>query len=211
MAAIQSRWGRWLIHGLSGLSILLLLIWLAAIALMLSQASDYAAELAARPAPSPDDRVLSGTVELSDPGRQGADDVAAPFGWVIGQTPCARVLAQVPDSSQDAPGKWVSVGGQGVAALGVPGMLRLAVGCNTEDIVERVLLRFYKDRNGLVRMQAMAHELDARYRVAQTPDPADQVKDGEGLFGAWRADNAVIRMTYHAMDRSFWLEYADPP
>ena len=210
MAAIESRWGRWLIHSLSCLSVLFLLVWLAAMASMLSQASDYAAELAARPVPSLDDRVLSGTVELSGPVRQGTDGVAAPFGWIIGRTPCARVLAQVPDSSQSAPGEGISVGGQGMAALGVSGLLHLFVGCNAEDIVERVSLRFYKDRDDLVHMQAMAHELDARYRVVQTQVPADRVKDGEGLFGAWRADNAVIRMTYHAMDRSFWLEYVDP-
>lgn len=113
----------------------------------LSEANTYLSKISAQPAPSLDDQVLSGRIELAGPVRQGTDGIAAPFGWVLGRTPCAQVLAQVPDSSQEAPNAIILVGGQGVAALEVPGLLNLSVGCNADDVVDRVLMRFYKDRN----------------------------------------------------------------
>ncbi|WP_323018322.1 hypothetical protein [Castellaniella sp.] len=209
MAAIQSRWGRWLVQCLSCLSLLSALVWLAAMALMLYDANTYLSKISAQPTPSLDDLILSGHVELAGPVRQGTDGIAAPFGWVLGRTPCAQVLAQVPDSSQNASVAVILVGAQGVAALGVPGLLGLSVGCNADDVVDRVSMRFYKDRDEQVRMRAMARELSARYRVVQAPSPARQ-PNGKNRFAAWRADNAIIDLNYHIMDRNFRLEYADP-
>lgn len=213
MAAIRKRLGRSLVALLSGLSALAALSWFVVMIYLLITADSRFSELQARAPASPDAHLVTNHIEIGLPESE-KQDLAAPFGWVIGQTSCTYAQSQFQKDDDDTyavfGGYAWSAGPKMLSATGIPGLLGLALICSEQDVVAAVLLTFAKSRGDIVGLQAMANDLDRHYTASQPAGEPEHDNGSRHVFGLWQARNATIDLQYISTDRRFDLSYVSP-